>query len=188
MHWRRKWQPTPVFLPGESQGPGSLVGCHLWGRTESDTTEVTYLLMLPQLLMALIFIHLKLKTRNLYYWYRTAIEKWTHKTWTCPRIGSKVSQCVGLIWWKRASNATSVCSTIILWEYLHEGMKLFTYEWHINKTLSTDLQTLFVFCQLPNCCSFLLLLQMMPDAWGWSHSFLMMFTWIKHNFNFSPCH
>ena len=41
MHWRRKWQPTPVFLPGESQKLGSLVGCHLWGRTESDTTEVT---------------------------------------------------------------------------------------------------------------------------------------------------
>ena len=39
MHWRRKWQPTPVFLPGESQGQGSLVGCRLWGRTESDTTE-----------------------------------------------------------------------------------------------------------------------------------------------------
>ena len=39
MHWRRKWQPTPVFLPGESQGQGSLVGCGLWGRTESDTTE-----------------------------------------------------------------------------------------------------------------------------------------------------
>ena len=32
MHWRRKWQPTPVFLPGESQGSGSLVSCHLWGR------------------------------------------------------------------------------------------------------------------------------------------------------------
>ena len=41
IHWRRKWQPTPVFLPGEFQGRGSLVGCHLWGRTESDTTEVT---------------------------------------------------------------------------------------------------------------------------------------------------
>ena len=41
MHWRRKWQPTPVFLPGESQGRGSLVGCHLWGRTEWDVTEVT---------------------------------------------------------------------------------------------------------------------------------------------------
>ena len=41
MHWRRKWQPTPVFLPGESQGRGSLVGCYLWGRTELDTTEVT---------------------------------------------------------------------------------------------------------------------------------------------------
>ena len=33
MHWRGKWQPTPVFLPGESQGRGSLVGCHLWGWT-----------------------------------------------------------------------------------------------------------------------------------------------------------
>ena len=41
MHWRRKWQPTPVFLPGESQGRRSLMGCHLWGRTESDMTEVT---------------------------------------------------------------------------------------------------------------------------------------------------
>ena len=41
IHWRRKWQPTPVFFPGESQGLGSLVGCRLWGRTESDTTEVT---------------------------------------------------------------------------------------------------------------------------------------------------
>ena len=41
MHWRRKWQPTPVVLPGESQGQGSLMGCCLWGRTESDTTEVT---------------------------------------------------------------------------------------------------------------------------------------------------
>ena len=41
MHWRRKWQPTPVFLPGESQGRGSLVGCRLCGHTESEMTEVT---------------------------------------------------------------------------------------------------------------------------------------------------
>ena len=41
MHWRRKWQPTPLFLPGESQGRGSLLGCHLWGLTESDTNEAT---------------------------------------------------------------------------------------------------------------------------------------------------
>ena len=39
--WRRKWQPTPVFLPGESHGRRSLVGCSPWGRTESDTTEAT---------------------------------------------------------------------------------------------------------------------------------------------------
>ena len=41
MHWRGKWQPTPAFLPGESQGRWRLVGCCLWGRAESDTTEVT---------------------------------------------------------------------------------------------------------------------------------------------------
>ena len=41
MHWRRKWQPTPVFLPGESQGRGSLVGCRLWGCSELNTTEAT---------------------------------------------------------------------------------------------------------------------------------------------------
>ena len=41
MHWIRKWQPAPVFLPGESQGRGSLVGCHLRGCTQSDTTDVT---------------------------------------------------------------------------------------------------------------------------------------------------
>ena len=41
IHWRRKWQPTPVFLPGESQGWGSMVGCRLWGRRESDMTEAT---------------------------------------------------------------------------------------------------------------------------------------------------
>ena len=38
---RRQWHPTPVFLPGESQGQRSLVGCRLWGRTELDTTEAT---------------------------------------------------------------------------------------------------------------------------------------------------
>ena len=41
VHWRGKWQPTPVFLPGESQEWRRLVVCCLWGRTESDTTEVT---------------------------------------------------------------------------------------------------------------------------------------------------
>ena len=41
MHWRKKWQPTPVFLPGESQGWGSLVAYCLWGHKESDMTKVT---------------------------------------------------------------------------------------------------------------------------------------------------
>ena len=37
----KEMAPTPVFLPGESQGWRSLVGCRLWGRTESDSTEAT---------------------------------------------------------------------------------------------------------------------------------------------------
>ena len=41
MHWSRKWQPTTVLLLGESQGRRGLVGCRLWGRTESDTIEAT---------------------------------------------------------------------------------------------------------------------------------------------------
>ena len=41
MHWRRKRQPTPVFLPGESQGRGSLVGCRRWGhRVEHDWSNL----------------------------------------------------------------------------------------------------------------------------------------------------
>ena len=39
--WRRQGQPTPVILPGKSQGWQSLVGCRPWGHTESDTTEAT---------------------------------------------------------------------------------------------------------------------------------------------------
>ena len=40
-HQRRQWHPTPVLLSGKSHGWRSLVGCHLWGRTELDTTKVT---------------------------------------------------------------------------------------------------------------------------------------------------
>ena len=39
--WSRVWQSTPVFLPGESHGQRSLVGCGLWGHTESDMTKAT---------------------------------------------------------------------------------------------------------------------------------------------------
>ena len=42
IHWRRKRQPSPVFLPGESQGWRNLVGCRLWGHTESDMTAATW--------------------------------------------------------------------------------------------------------------------------------------------------
>ena len=41
--WRRKWQPTPVFLPGKAHGQRGLAGCSSQGSKESDTTEVTKL-------------------------------------------------------------------------------------------------------------------------------------------------
>ena len=42
IRWRRKWQSTPVLLPGKSHGQRSLVGYSLWGHKESDTTERLY--------------------------------------------------------------------------------------------------------------------------------------------------
>ena len=43
--WRREWQPTPVFLPGEFQAQRSLAGYSPWGREESDTTQPLTLLL-----------------------------------------------------------------------------------------------------------------------------------------------
>ena len=66
LYWRRKWHPTPLFLPGESQGWESLVGCRLWGHTESDMTEVTcssskdvtvYVYLLPYTLCTIVVRH-----------------------------------------------------------------------------------------------------------------------------------
>ena len=51
--WRRAWQPTPVFLPGESHGQRSLMGYNPWGRKESDMTEQLTLLLLTDLLVSL---------------------------------------------------------------------------------------------------------------------------------------
>ena len=75
MHWRRKWQPTPVFLPGESQGQGSLVGCRLWGRTESDTTEATKQLSRPPCTSSTPGVH----------WDSRPSSQWCH-----PAISSSV--------------------------------------------------------------------------------------------------
>ena len=97
IHWRRKWQPPPVFLPGESQGWRSLVGCRLWGRTESDTTEATqqqpqqHNCQLDHHFYAGCFKSLSSQLASIYYlylfdlrypgsWYdeQFSIETWTH--------------------------------------------------------------------------------------------------------------
>jgi len=80
MHWRRKWQPTPVFLPGESQGRGSLVGCRLWGHTESDTTEAMQQQQQPYILLCIIYYKLIVTNFNcsnfhaiLYYKFQSVV-------------------------------------------------------------------------------------------------------------------
>ena len=72
MHWRRKWQHTPVFLPGKSHGGRSLVGCSPRGRDELDTTELlhfhfhtialVFLLMLVNKWLTCLFLSLMLLT------------------------------------------------------------------------------------------------------------------------------
>ena len=74
MLWRRRWQPTPVFLPGESQGWGSLVGCRLWGHTESDTTEVTSQQQ-PKRTEIILFLRIKGNVKS----YPSATCKCNHK-------------------------------------------------------------------------------------------------------------
>ena len=69
MHWRRKWQPTPEFSPRESRGLRSLVGFHLWGHTESDTTEQlahnTH--SLSYSIVSSVSLHFSLTTRSSYF-------------------------------------------------------------------------------------------------------------------------
>ena len=75
IYWRRKWQPTPVLLPGESQGRGSLVCFCLWGLTKSDMTEATWQQQQQQhmlLLMELYSVHMHIYAhtyiQNLFKW------------------------------------------------------------------------------------------------------------------------
>ena len=65
--WRRKWQPTPVFLPGKFHGQRSLVGCSSWGCRESDRTEHTHT-MPPSLPADLLLIPIRLSLCRDYFW------------------------------------------------------------------------------------------------------------------------
>ena len=59
--WRRKWQPTPVFLPGKSHGRRSLVDYSPWGQKESDTTERLHLTLRTSLDRAYLELTLRIK-------------------------------------------------------------------------------------------------------------------------------
>ena len=98
MHWRRRWQPTPVFLPGESQGWRSLVGCRLWGCTESDTTEAT-----AAAVFAIVGFS-KVSWMNI----KSLICFWS-EVW-----GSLSNHCVYMQAWKESNN--NLCFTALVTE------------------------------------------------------------------------
>ena len=114
MHWRREWQPTPVFLPGESQGQRSLVGCSPWGGKESDTTEQLTLSLSQDTVILWVRFHVLLSlcprqvAQNLALnWSQKILVNWTKEldqhlyfhctvgvagTWTCfffPLTGNR---------------------------------------------------------------------------------------------------
>ena len=92
LHWRRKWQPTPVFLPGESQGWRSLVGCHLWGRTESDTTEAIEQQQQQQVILQ------SLETTALKYLFWIWKELQEGEGWWISLL-NPLSQWFTILWW-----------------------------------------------------------------------------------------
>ena len=79
MHWRKKWKLIPVFLPGESQGWGSLVGCHLWGHTESDNWRDLAAAAAGLVCLELIGCKFGLiVSQNTSYWRRQSV-KWIRR-------------------------------------------------------------------------------------------------------------
>ena len=90
MHWRRKWQPTPLFLPGKSQGQGSLVGCRRWGCTELDTTEVTQQQQQQQVLTR-IYVLRHVNIGESYVFSLSIIDIKHYISFRC--------KCSGLVWY-----------------------------------------------------------------------------------------
>ena len=87
--WRKAWQPTPVFLPGESHGQRSLMGYSQQGRKESDTTEVTQHTCMSGLSCGTQY--LQLGHANSYLW-RVGSSSLTRDRTRAPGIGSVVTQ------------------------------------------------------------------------------------------------
>ena len=106
VHWRGKWQHTPVFLPWEFQGCGSLVGCRLWGHTELDTTEVTWQ---PAVAAAVFILGKKVATHSSILAWRIL---WTEEPGGLPSVAS---DRVGHDWSDLAvAAAAAICYVFVL--------------------------------------------------------------------------
>ena len=76
MHWRRKWQPTPLFLPGESQGrgQGGLASCSLWSHKGSDMTR-----QLNNSFIQVVEV-------SFFCFVKNALEFWKRLQWICKQL------------------------------------------------------------------------------------------------------
>ena len=121
MHWRRKWQPTPVFLPGESQGRGSLVGCRLLGcrvghnwsdlaAAAAANSLLTQLLLrevlLQQLNLVLVILVIYTAVRNFFSLF-TSPQQWTLREITFYSRGKcylKILDLLSFGFWRKGRN------------------------------------------------------------------------------------
>ena len=113
MPWRRKWQPTPVFLPGESQWLGSLVGCRLWGRTESDITEATWQRQQQQGIILYVYVCMCVSCVSVFNIIRhfQPIFQRSYTNLHCQYLVFFIFFKMSPIWW--------IGSGILLWSYVY---------------------------------------------------------------------
>ena len=166
MHWRRKWQPTPVFLPGESQGRGSLVGCRLWGRTELGMTKVTYqhqcVCVNPNLP---IYPHPSSTAVTICFLHRPIclyIVKLGDSPSLSPTYGSFFVPC--LLPWAFSANSNLICIDLfLLWPWL-----LLSF----SRTSSSSSQLSFIFHEGKSHVLLLVYMLCLPDIQEPIFSFL----------------
>ena len=118
MHWRRKWQPTPVFLPGESQGRGSLVGCCQWGHTVghdwSDLAAAIYLLYVYLHICVSLRISIAFSSCVVFSWNTFAVNLVLFLTFIFPLNSMFLGYIYSAAIWKSSSFLQITASTLSL--------------------------------------------------------------------------
>ena len=134
MHWRRKCQPTPVFLPGESQGQGSLVGCRLWGRTSRTrlkrlSSSSSLYLLIPYPYLAPLLTKMSSVSVSLFLFCYIHLFVFQN-----PQIDDAIRVCLSLTYFTKHSSSQLAWGRCLAryQQCRHEG-------WVVWKTVSSSL-------------------------------------------------